>query len=286
MKVVFTGSSGPKSGAAVASVVADHHKVTGIDLQPGPNTALLCDVTAIEDWRPLLDGADAVVHFAALHAPHRESHDASAFRALNVEATRRLLEASLAVGVSRFILASTTSVYGRAMRPPDANGNRRAVWVTEQVVPEAEDIYDQTKLEAEALCREFAGDGFSTIALRFSRCFPEPLPLQTLYRLYRGVDARDVGQAVVKALDWAPDADTGGFDVFNVSGATPFHQSDCDALLADAPSVIRARIPAFAEEYARRGWPLPRSIDRVYVTDKARERLGFQAAFGWDAVLA
>lgn len=282
MRILFTGSSGPKSGATVASVVASHHHVSGVDLQPGPHTSHACDITAIDDWQPLLDGVDAVVHFAALHAPHRQSHDASAFNELNVETTERLLDASRLAGAKRFVLASTTSVYGRAMRPPYANGNRRAVWVTEQLQPEAEDIYDQTKLQAEALCRSASGNGFSAVALRFSRCFPELLPLQTIYRLYRGVDARDVGQAVLRALDMEID----GFDVFNISGEPPFAESDCEALLTDAPSVISARVPALARAFAARGWPLPQSIDRVYATDKAKTELGFAAQFGWESLFA
>lgn len=282
MRVLFTGSSGPKSGATVASVVASRHQVRGVDLQPATYTSLVCDITAIDNWQPLLEDIDAVVHFAALHAPHRQSHDASAFNALNVQATERLLEASRFAGASRFVLASTTSVYGRAMRPPHANGNRRAVWVTEDVEPEAEDIYDQTKLQAEALCRNASGNGFSAVALRFSRCFPEPLPLQSVYRLYRGVDARDVGQAVLNALE----TDIQDFDVFNISGESPFLVSDCDALLVDAPRVIAQRVPLLARAFADRGWSLPQSIDRVYVTDKARAQLGFVAQFGWESVLA
>ncbi len=282
MRVLFTGSSGPKSGATVASVVASRHQVVGIDLHSGSHTCHVRDITAIDNWLPLLEGIDAVVHFAALHAPHRQSHDANAFRDLNVETTRLLLDASRLAGARRFVLASTTSVYGRAMRPTHANGNQRAVWVTEEVQPEAEDIYDQTKLQAEALCRNASGNGFSAVALRFSRCFPEPLPLQTVYRLYRGVDARDVGQAVLHALD----ADLQDFDVFNISGPSPFLVSDCDALLVDAPSVIARRVPALAREFANRGWPLPQSIDRVYVTEKARTRLGFVAQGGWESVLA
>jgi UDP-glucose 4-epimerase len=282
VRVLFTGSSGPKSAVTVASVVASRHQVLGIDLQPGPHTTLVRDIVAIDDWQPLLEGVDAVVHFAALHAPHRESHHASAFNELNVETTKRMLDASQLAGVKRFVLASTTSVYGRAMRPPSAKGNQRAVWVTERVQPEPEDIYDQTKLQAEALCRSASGNGLSAVALRFSRCFPEPQPLQTIYRLYRGVDARDVGQAVLRALEYR----VGGFDVFNISGETPFVEADCDALLSDAPSVILARVPALADAFAQRGWPLPQSIDRVYVTDKAKNLLGFAAQFGWESVPA
>ncbi|MBL8521534.1 MAG: NAD(P)-dependent oxidoreductase [Betaproteobacteria bacterium] len=275
MRILMTGSSGPKTGATVARHLAQSHDVAGIDLVAGDNTRHVADITSICDWRPFLDGVDALVHFAALHAPHRDTHSQAAFVALNVEATARLLDAARAAGVRRFLLASTTSVYGQAMRTAPTTG--RAAWVTEALVPEPEDIYDETKLAAEALCREAFSDTFTTAALRFSRCFPEPLPLMAVYRLHRGIDARDVAQAFEHALA----APLMAFVAFNVSGATPFLESDCELLWQDAPGVLEARVPELVDAFARRGWPLPGQIDRVYVPAKAGAALGFAPRFGW-----
>jgi UDP-glucose 4-epimerase len=102
-----------------------------------------------------------------------------------------------------------------------------------------------------------------------------------MYRLYRGVDARDVAQAFGRALAAPLDA----FHAVNVSGATPFQQSDCEALMFDAPTVLRERCPAIVEEFARQGWGLPASIDRVYVIDGAKQRLGFCPEYTWQQVL-
>jgi UDP-glucose 4-epimerase len=277
MNILFTGSSGPKVGAAVASHLAQTHTVVGIDLSPAPTTTQLADIAAITDWSPYLDGVEAVVHFAALHAPHRGTHSREEFLATNVEATARLLDAAKNAGVSRFVLASTTSVYGRAMRSTE-----RAVWVTEDLVPIAEDIYDETKLAAEALLRAAFTPSFGTVALRFSRCFPEPLPLMALYRLYRGVDRRDVAAAfsLVLKQPFAP------FQALNVSGDTPFFPTDCEALMRDAPTVLKQRAPALVAEFTRLGWALPQSIDRVYVNHRAKSMLGFQPQHGWESVLS
>lgn len=276
MKILFTGSSGPKVGATVAHTLSGRHDLIGIDLVAAPTTTHIADISKILDWRPWLEGVDAVVHFAALHAPHRETHSRDDFMRLNVDTTARLVEAAKCAGVKRFVLASTTSVYGRAMR-----STSRAVWVTEDLSPIAEDIYDESKLAAEDICREAFAPDFVTTALRFSRSFPEPLPLMALYRLYRGVDARDVAQAFACALDASLDT----FSAFNISGETPFLETDCEALMTDAASVLALRCPAMVETFSRCRWSLPSAIDRVYVTAHARLGLGYRPLYGWQDAL-
>lgn len=272
----MTGASGPKVGHVVARELAAAHEVFGVDARPGAHTQVVTDIRDVRDWSPWLEGVGAIIHFAALHAPHRETHSREEFIATNVEATQRLLEAAQRAGVGRFVLASSTSVYGKSMRRTG-----RAAWVTETMEPVPEDIYDETKLAAEALCREAFSSRLATLAIRFSRSFPEPLPLMASYRLHRGVDARDVAQAFGRALE----VPLAGFEAFNVSGATPFLESDVDALWHDAPGVLRHRAPDLAEEFTRRGWALPARIDRVYVIDKARAGLGFAPRHGWRAAL-
>jgi UDP-glucose 4-epimerase len=68
---------------------------------------------------------------------------------VNVNGTQLLLDAARRFGVKRFVFTSTTSVYGNAMK-----SDRTAVWVTESLAPQPRDVYDETKLAAEALCRE------------------------------------------------------------------------------------------------------------------------------------
>lgn len=276
----MTGSSGQKVGSIVAERLAGRHELVGVDTASGRFTRHASDINDLNEaaWRPLLEGVDAVIHFAALHAPDRETRSRSEFIETNVGATSRLLEAARHCGVRRFLLASSTSVYGRAMRP---TGNK-AVWVTEALVPAAEDIYDETKLAAEQLCREAFAADFTTVSLRFSRSFPEPLPSMALYRLYRGVDARDVAQAFASGLE----AQLRQFEALNVSAATPFLPSDCQTLLADAPAVLQQRCPELVAAFAQRGWALPQSIDRVYVIDRARKVLNYAPAYSWRHVLA
>jgi UDP-glucose 4-epimerase len=76
------------------------------------------------------------------------------------------------------------------------------------------------------------------------------------------------------------------FHAFNISGATPFLEGDCDALMHDAPLVLQKRAPALVEAFAERGYALPAAIDRVYVSAKAEAMLGFKSQHGWEAVLS
>ncbi|MGQ0384204.1 MAG: NAD-dependent epimerase/dehydratase family protein [Gammaproteobacteria bacterium] len=262
----MTGASG-RIGGTVAARLSLSHPVIGFDLRPGPMTQFTGDVCDTARVAGLLAGVDGVVHTASLHVPDLASKSAADFRRVNVEATRRLLDACIEAGVRRFVYTSTTSLYGEAMVPRDA-----AVWVTESLPPRPRDIYDETKLAAEEACRAAGQAGLACVALRMSRCFAEAPSLVAGYRLHRGVDAEDVAQAHELALS----APVAGFAAYNVSAPTPFLESDCPALLADAPAVIAVRVPWAAAEFARRGWDLPRCIDRIYVVAKAITGLGYR----------
>lgn len=267
MKVLVTGSSG-RIGGAIAARLSLRHQVTGFDLRPGPLTTVTGDVRDTGLLADLAAGMNAVVHTASLHVPDLAARSGQEFREVNVHATQRLLQACGEAGVGRFVYTSTTSLYGDALLP-DAGG---AVWVTEELAPRPRDIYDETKLAAEAACAQAARQGLHCVSLRMSRCFPEEPRLLAIYRLYRGVDADDVAQAHELALV----ANATGFDVYNVSAPQPFQSADCPRLLAAADAVILERFPWAQAEFARRGWLLPSSIDRVYVVDKATTGLGYR----------
>ncbi len=267
MRVLVTGSSG-HIGGAISARLALRHQVVGLDLRPGPLTSLVGDICDSRLLAASCQGFEAVVHTASLHAPDLGLRSVEDFRRTNIDGTRRLLAACGEAGISRFVYTSTTSLYGHALVPAGSE----AVWVTEELGPEPRDIYDETKLEAEQACAEAARGGMTCISLRMSRCFPEHPRLIAIYRLYRGVDAADVAQAHELAL--APGLD--GFQVFNISARSPFVIGDCKALMSEPRTVLQARHPWALPEFARRGWELPQSIDRVYVVDKAVAGLGYR----------
>lgn len=274
MRILVTGAAG-LIGSSVAARLANLHDVIGLDLNPAPQVGIVADCGAVADWRHRVGLVDAVVHVAALHAPHVGQRSDEEFRHVNVDATSRLLDFALDSGASHFVLTSTTSIYGHALQH-----DGRAVWVDEQLAPRPRDIYDKTKLEAERLVAS-AGGSMTVTSLRMSRCFPEPADLMAWYRLYRGVDRRDVAEAHELALHRKGPAAT-----YLISAMTPFLREDCKQLLVDAPSVIERRSPALIGRMEEMGWQLPGSIDRVYDCRLAACELGYLPQHGVGSCLA
>lgn len=284
---MVTGTSGRLGGALAAALVAMGVDVVGVDRAPGPRTSVVADL-ATASLGPTVEGASAVVHCAALHAPHRELFDDAAFESANVVATERLVDAAATGGVERFVFTSTTSVYGHALDDADA-----AVWVDESVVPGPRDVYDRTKLAAEAIVAAAnanpgaavsgqARQGLRTITLRVARCFPESHRDVVVNRLYRGLDLRDAVAGVVAGLD----AHLDRHHVLNLAGPRVFEPGDLVELRHDAPAVVAHRLPWLPAEFRRRRWALPASIDRVYVSDRAAEVLGHRPRHGVRSALA
>lgn len=266
MNVLVTGSSGP-IGSAIVDRLSQKHTVLGFDRVHGTYTTHIGNICTQSDVGRYLERVDAVIHVAALHAPHVATQSEDDFWTINVSGTNVLLEAAKAAGVKRFVFTSTTSVYGNALEDAD-----QAVWIDETVIPQPRDIYDVTKLEAEQLVTSASSDTFLTAILRMSRCFPEPAHLMAAYRLYRGVDRRDVAAAHELAMAKAGDT----AQVFVISAQSPFKKDDLAMLKTDAPLVMEARVPGIGSMFRDKNWPSPASIDRVYSIDKARQCLGYE----------
>lgn len=105
-----------------------------------------------------LDDAEVVFHLAAMPGLVQSWVDFDGYLTCNVQATHRLLEAVRRVrgGINRFILGSTSSVYGKF-----ASGDETLP--TRPISP-----YGVTKLAAEQLCRAHAETSdLPLVALRF-----------------------------------------------------------------------------------------------------------------------
>jgi nucleoside-diphosphate-sugar epimerase len=292
MRVLVTGSSG-HLGEALVRVLRDApHEVVGLDVTASPFTNVVGSITDREVVGGCVRGVDAVVHAATLHKPHVATHARQAFVETNVTGTLNLLEASVAAGVRTFVFTSTTSAFGHALIPPPG---APAAWVTEDVRPVPKNIYGVTKVAAEDLCELFHRlYRLPCVVLRTSRFFPEadddPVA-RTAYAdanlkanefLHRRVDARDVVDAHLLAVEKAPAI---GFGRYVISSTTPFLPDDLAVLRVDAPTVVGRRVPGYEEEYARRGWRMFPGIDRVYVNEKARRELGWEPRYDFRRVV-
>lgn len=279
MNVLVTGSSGRIGRAIHAALARQGLRVRGFDRRPSSTADIVGDLLSPALRRAALAGVDAVVHVAALHAPQVGHVPDAEFQRINVDGTRALLDAAAAAGLRRIVFTSTTALYGAAATPAG-----RAGWVDETLTPMPRTIYHRSKLAAEQLLAEAAGHGGPSVRiLRMSRCFPEAADRMAVYRLHRGIDARDVAAAHLAAL---ADTDAAAVATCVISGATPFRRADAQALWDDAPAVIAARAPALAAAFAARGWALPPRIDRVYDAAQAVAKLGWRPRYGFDEVIA
>ena len=76
-----------------------------------------------------------------------------------------------------------------------------------------------------------------------------------------------------------------GFDTFIVSATTPFSRADCEALIVDAPAVVARYFPSYVRLYGKYGWTMFDSVDRVYDSSKAAEKIGFVCKTGFREIL-
>ncbi len=274
--ILVTGSSG-HAGRAIVQALNDDYEVVGLDVVAGEYTKVVGSITDLSLLTKVLEGVDVVFHTASLHAPHVPTHSREDFVDVNIKGTLNLLEAAAKNGVSKFIYTSTTSLYGEQFENKD-----QAVWITEEVQPMPRDIYDITKIAAEQLCKDFyQNGGMRTLVLRVSRFWDEPWPDKVFYRMYRGVDVRDIVQAHRLAMEAVLDT----FQVFNISAKTPFQLGDLSSLRRNIPAVLKRRKPELLDFYQKRGWPIKPYIDRVYVIEKAERMLGYNPQFNIDELL-
>lgn len=290
MRVLVTGSSGWLGQTLVPRLVRAGHLVVGIDPVAAPTTHVIGSVEDRALVRETLRryGLEAIVHGGALHKPHVATHEIDRFLAVNVQGTANLLEESVAPGspVKRFVFTSTTSLMiSREIRAGRAAGAGAAAWITEELSPLLpRNIYGVSKLAAEHLCRLFHElHGLPLLILRTSRFFPEEDDMAHTFTqsgpntklnelLFRRLTVEDAAEAHAIALERAPEL---GFDTFIVSAKTPFGPDDCEQLIRDARPVVARYFPDYPEIYARHGYTMFESIDRVYVSARAEERLGF-----------
>ncbi len=130
MRILVTGAAGFIGSTLAEALVAEGHEVVGLDafipyypravkernlagLHETPGFTFAEADLRTADLDPWLDGVEAVIHEAAMAGLMRSWTDLELYASCNVLATNRLIEAATRAGVQRFVLASTSSVYGR-----------------------------------------------------------------------------------------------------------------------------------------------------------------------------
>jgi len=124
---------------------------------------IVTDIRDAGERRRALDGADAVVHLAAIVGDPACALDPEASDEVNVQATRALVADASAAGVERLVFASTCSNYGRMTDPNvpiDEQGELRPV-----------SLYAEQKVGMEQLILAGDSNGVAPTCLRFATVY-------------------------------------------------------------------------------------------------------------------
>ncbi|MEM3838976.1 MAG: NAD(P)-dependent oxidoreductase [Candidatus Micrarchaeaceae archaeon] len=157
--ILVTGASGKLGRFMSARLVEEGYvvhalvksKERSLMLPPG-TVPFLGDIVDKKQLEKACDGADAVMHFAAIVSEYK--YTTEQILKTNVVGTRNLLDVCAECGVKRFLFTSTIDVYGRArkerlteeseLKPTDKYGYSKML--AEQVVKEESDEVKYTIL--------------------------------------------------------------------------------------------------------------------------------------------
>ncbi len=186
------------------------------------------DFRNIEDVVRSLHGVDAVVHLAAIVGDPACALDGETTIAVNYAAANLISQLAQANGISRFVFASTCSVYGASDDIRDEHSKLNPV-----------SLYATTKIDAERALMEAADDVFQPTILRFATAYgwshrprfdlvANLLSAQAVtdgkIKIFNGeqwrpfIHARDIANACLMTLE-APLNKVGG-QIFNVGDDT------------------------------------------------------------------
>ena len=165
MKVLITGTDGYIGCVLAPAIVADGHEVVGLDTRYFRDAQLGAEPD--QSYRSLdkdlrhveaadLEGFDVVMHLAGLSNDALGQVSSSVTYDINHCATIRLATLAKQAGVTRFLYASSCSVYGRS----DAD------IVTEESPLDPQTEYARCKMLDERALSDLADDRFSPTFLR------------------------------------------------------------------------------------------------------------------------
>lgn len=282
MRALVTGASGFLGGVVCDALSAANHGSIAMVRRSGSAPPGTLEVQAdlsdtrklarvLEDQRP-----DAVIHLAAEIASQRSE---AKIQEVNVEGTRRLLDACRAVGNPRFLFASTV-----------VTGDAKGELLTEDTKLPVETAYGRSKQEGERLVRE---SGLDTVIIRPSHVYGPGGWYESEFvnrlrqpgrfavigsgkNLWDVVRVEDVAAAFVEAMEKAP-----GGSLYHVADDEPITFYDFVATTAAALGVGKPRrVPAFIARLAAGADPV-KAVTRSARSsnEKIKRELGWAPRF-------
>jgi nucleoside-diphosphate-sugar epimerase len=287
--VLVVGGAGYIGSLLVERLLEKGHRVRVLDsllygdepLRPVRNhpdfELIVGDARNIQDMLRSVRGVESIIDLAAIVGDPACDQDRGPALETNYAATRMLIEIAKGHGVSRFLFASSCSVYGATDLEMDENAAVQPI-----------SLYGQTKVDSERALLEARSDTFHPTILRFATVFGlgyRPrfdlvVNLLTAKARQEGVitvcngqqwrpfiHVRDLVEATVRVLE-SPARMVSG-EIFNVGDARLNHT------LTEVADVIRDAFPNVRVEH------VDNSDRRNYRVnfDKLLSRTGFRARY-------
>ena len=278
-RVLVTGAGGTLGTLLAPRLAGAGYEPVLFDLRPLDfhYESFQGDVRRPEDLAPAMRGVEVVIHLAALlgirEVPARDFYE------INLTGTFNVWEAAAAAGVKGLVFSSTMSVY----KPHDQPLDPHAVTVVGEDTPaRPRDLYGYTKAAGEEMCRLYGrSHGIPSIALRYGMFSPEPFFPYGIRLLYGGVDARDVADANVAALDALASGKV-RWGVFNVESVVPFTEEDAPDLLRDPLAALDRHLPGSAGLLRERGVERLAPIHEIYPMNHLADVLGVHPIYSFE----
>jgi nucleoside-diphosphate-sugar epimerase len=290
MRVTVTGGAGYLGALTVEELREAGHEVTVLDvLLHGQEDAgerieelgarlVRGDVRDPEARRAALEGAETVVHLAAIVGDPACNREPELSQAVNVDASRALVDDARRLGVERLVFASTCSNYGRMADP--------TVPIDEEGTLAPVSLYAEQKVGIERLLLGGVNGGPASTCLRFATVYGSgsrmrfDLTVNEFTRdLWAGrhlevfgeqfwrpyVHVRDAARAVRRVVE-APRAEVAG-QVFNVGHSEENYRK------LDLVEVITGKLGRGDVSFVQSDED-PRDYKVSF--EKIRDRLGFE----------